>query len=42
MRKKYQQFHSATLKAFKIAFMMLFLLTNCAVIASDADRKSVV
>ena len=41
MRKKYQQFHSATLKAFKIAFMMLFLLTNCAVIMAQSPNKKI-
>lgn len=41
MRKKYQQFHSAMLKAFKIAFMMLFLLTNCAVIMAQSPNKKI-
>lgn len=41
MRKKYQQFHSATMKAFKIAFMMLFLLTNCAVIMAQSPNKKI-
>ena len=41
MRKKYQQFHSATMKAFKIAFVMLFLLTNCAVIMAQSPNKKI-
>ena len=40
MRKKYQQFHSAISKAFKFAFLMLFLLSNWAIaLAQSPSRK---
>ena len=41
MRKKYQQFHSATMKAFKIAFVMLFLLSNCAIVMAQSPNKKI-
>lgn len=41
MRKKYQQFHSATLKAFRIAFVMLFLLSNCAIVMAQSPNKKI-
>ena len=41
MRKKYQQFHSATMKAFKIAFVMLFLLSNCAIVMAQSPSKKI-
>lgn len=41
MRKKYQQFHSATMKAFRIAFVMLFLLSNCAIVMAQSPNKKI-
>lgn len=41
MRKKYQLFHSATMKAFKIAFVMLFLLSNCAIVMAQSPNKKI-
>ena len=41
MRKKYQQFHSAMMKAFKIAFVMLFLLSNCAIVMAQSPNKKI-
>ena len=41
MRKKYQQFHSATMNAFKIAFVMLFLLSNCAIVMAQSPNKKI-
>lgn len=41
MRKKYQQFHSATMKSFKIAFVMLFLLSNCAIVMAQSPNKKI-
>lgn len=41
MRKKYQQFHSATMKAFKIAFVMLFWLSNCAIVMAQSPNKKI-
>ena len=41
MRKKYQQFHFATMKAFKIAFVMLFLLSNCAIVMAQSPNKKI-
>lgn len=41
MRKRYQQFHSATMKAFRIAFVMLFLLSNCAIVMAQSPNKKI-
>lgn len=41
MRKKYQQFHSAISKAFRFAFLMLFLLSNCAIALAQSPNKKI-
>ena len=41
MRKKYQQFHSATMKAFRIAFVMLLLLSNSAIVMAQSPNKKI-